>query len=239
MPITPPAATITATTTTMAERADTQALLRLVTWLSPAFPVGAFSYSNGLEQAVHDGHVTDAESLRSWIEAMLCHGSGWNDALLLGEAYRAVNEPMRLHAVIALAEAMATSCERHMETMLQGEAFLAAARHWPHPALERLDERIAYPVAVGAVAGAHATGLEPAIAAYLHALISNAVSVAIRCGVTGQRDGVGLIAALEPAIAAVARKASAASLEDLGTATITADISSLRHETLHSRLFRS
>ncbi len=234
-----PAATITAITITMAERIDTQALLRLVAWLSPAFPVGAFSYSNGLEQAVHDGHVGDAESLRGWLEALLCHGSGWNDAVLLGEAYRAFNDPLRLASVIALSEAMATSRERHMETLLQGEAFLVAARHWPHPVFERLGEGVAYPVAVGAVASAHATGLEPAIAAYLHASVSNAVSVAIRCGVTGQRDGVGLIAALEPTIAEVARKASAASLDDLGSATITADISSLRHETLHSRLFRS
>lgn len=224
---------------TMAERVDTQALLRLVTWLSPAFPVGSFSYSNGLEQAVHDGHVTDTESLRLWLETLLCHGSGWNDAVLLGEAYRAFDEPARLAFVIQLAEAMAASRERHMETMLQGEAFLAAARHWPHPVLDRLGDGVAYPVAVGAVAGAHATGLEPAIAAYLHASVSNAISVAIRCGVTGQRDGVGLVAALEPTIAAVAREAEAASLENLGSATITADISSLRHETLHSRLFRS
>ncbi|WP_082366784.1 urease accessory protein UreF [Ensifer adhaerens] len=223
----------------MAERVDTQALLRLVTWLSPAFPVGAFSYSNGLEQAVHDGHVTDAESLRLWLETLLRHGSGWNDAVLLAEAYRAFDDPARLALVIELAESMAASRERHMETMLQGEAFLAAARHWPHPVLDRLGDGVAYPVAVGAVAGAHATGLEPAIAAYLHASVSNAISVAIRCGVTGQRDGVGLVAALEPTIAAVAREAEAASLENLGSATITADISSLRHETLHSRLFRS
>lgn len=223
----------------MAERADTQALLRLAAWLSPAFPVGAFSYSNGLEQAVHDGYVTDAESLQRWLEAQLLHGSGWNDAVLLGEAYRAFDDPTRLRSVSELAEALAASRERHMETMLQGEAFLAAARHWPHAVLDRLGEGVAYPVAVGAVSGAHATGLEPAIAAYLHASISNAVSVAIRCGVTGQRDGVGLIAALEPTIADVAEKACAASLDDLGLATITADISSLRHETLHSRLFRS
>ncbi len=239
-PITRPVGTTTVTTIiTMAERVDTQALLRLVAWLSPAFPVGAFSYSNGLEQAVHDGHVSDAGSLRSWLETMLCHGSGWNDAVLLGEAYRAFEEPARLHCVIELAVAMATSRERHMETMLQGDAFLAAARHWPHPVMERLGDGVAYPVAVGAIAGAHATGLEPAIAAYLHASISNAVSVAIRCGVTGQRDGVGVIASLEPTIAAIAEKACAASLDDLGSAAITADISSLRHETLHSRLFRS
>lgn len=226
-------------TTTMAERVGTQALLRLATWMSPAFPVGAFSYSSGLEQAVHDRLVTDAGALRTWLETVVSQGSGWNDALLLAESYRAVNDHARLAAAAELAEALAGSRERHMETMLQGQAFAAAARSWPHPVLDALPESVAHPVAVGAVAGAHETGLEPALAAYLNASVSNAVSVAIRCGVTGQRDGVGVIAALEPVIATTAVKAAGASLEDLGSATITADISALRHENLHSRLFRS
>ncbi|SFG35884.1 urease accessory protein [Ensifer sp. OV372] len=225
--------------TTMAERVDTQALLRLVTWMSPAFPVGAFSYSSGLEQAVHDRLVSDAGELRNWLEAVISLGYGWNDALLLAESYRAVNDHARLAAAAELAEALAGGRERHMETMLQGQAFLAAARSWPHPVLDALPKSVAYPVAVGAVAGAHETGLEPALAAYLNASVSNAVSVAIRCGVTGQRDGVGIIAALEPVIAATAVKAAGVSLDDLGSATMTADISSLRHESLHSRLFRS
>ncbi|MFK0273981.1 urease accessory protein UreF [Ensifer sp. NPDC090286] len=223
----------------MAERIDTQGLLRLVTWMSPAFPVGAFSYSSGLEQAVYDRLVTDAGALRTWLETVVSQGSGWNDALLLAESYRAVNDHARLAAAAELAEALAGSRERHMETMLQGQAFVAAARSWPHPVLDALPESVAYPVAVGAVAGAHETGLEPALAAYLNASVSNAVSVAIRCGVTGQRDGVGVIAALEAVIATTAVKAAGATLEDLGSATITADISALRHESLHSRLFRS
>jgi urease accessory protein len=123
--------------------------------------------------------------------------------------------------------------------MLLGEAFLAAARHWPQQELEALGGAAAYPVAVGAVAGAHGTGLEPALAAYLHATASNLVSVAIRCGVTGQRHGVGVLAQLEAAIAETAARASSSTPDDLGSATIVADISALRHETLYSRLFRS
>ncbi len=228
-----------ATITPMTDRADTQALLRLVTWMSPAFPVGAFSYSGGLEQAVHDGLVTGAPGLARWLQALIRHGSSWNDAVLLAESYRACGDAARLAAVRELAEALAGSRERHMETMLQGEAFLTAATHWPHPLLETLTGAVAYPVAVGALAGAHRTGLEPALAAYLHSTVSNLVSVAIRCGVTGQTHGVGVLAGLEPVIAETAALASASSLDDLGSATITADISALRHEALYSRLFRS
>ncbi len=226
-------------TTPMTEQANTQALLRLVTWMSPAFPVGAFSYSGGLEQGVHDGLVSNAAALAGWLEALIRHGASWNDAVLLAESYRAYDDAVRLQQVRELAEALAGSRERHQETVLQGNAFLTAAAHWPHPVLEMLTGMVAYPVAVGAVAGAHRTGLEPALAAYLHATASNLVSVAIRCGVTGQTQGVGVLAGLEPIIAETAARAAESTLDDLGSATIIADIAALRHETLHSRLFRS
>ncbi len=226
-------------TTPMTEQANTQGLLRLVTWMSPAFPVGAFSYSGGLEQAVHDGLVSNAAALAGWLEALIRHGASWNDAVLLAESYRAYDDAVRLQQVRELAEALAGSRERHQETVLQGNAFLTAAAHWPHPVLEMLDGMVAYPVAVGAVAGAHRTGLEPALAAYLHASASNLVSVAIRCGVMGQTQGVGVLAGLEPIIAETAARAAESTLDDLGSATIIADITALRHETLHSRLFRS
>lgn len=225
--------------TPMTERADTQGLLRLVTWLSPAFPVGAFSYSGGLEQAVHDGLVTNPAMLSNWLRALIVHGSSWNDAVLLAESYRAYQDAVRLEQARELAEALAGSRERHQETTLQGGAFLTAAAHWPHPVLEMLTGAVAYPVAVGAVSGAHRTGLEPALAAYLHATASNLVSVAIRCGVMGQTHGVGVLVELEPVIAETAARAAESTLDDLGTATIIADIAALRHETLHSRLFRS
>lgn len=223
----------------MTEPVDTQALLRLASWMSPAFPVGAFSYSGGLEHAIGDGLIKDAAGLSDWLRLLVTNGSGWNDAVLLAEAYRASGEPAQLTSANELAEALAGSRERHRETMLQGEAFLAAARNWPHPVFDLLTGNVAYPIAVGAVAGAHRTGLEAALAAYLHGMVSNLVSVAIRCGVTGQTQGVAILAALEPVLAATAARASSSTLDDLGSATIIADISALRHETMHSRLFRS
>ncbi|OJF97865.1 MULTISPECIES: urease accessory protein UreF [Rhizobium/Agrobacterium group] len=223
----------------MDEPDKTQALVRLLTWLSPAFPIGAFSYSGGLEQAIHEGLIADAPGLSAWLKTVVVSGTGWNDAVLLAESYRSVDDPARLLSVRELAIALAGSRERHMETTLQGEAFLSAAAHWPHPGLDTLLGTAPYPVAVGAVAGMHRTGLAAALAAYLHAQASNSVSVAIRCGVMGQRDGVGILAALEPAIGDVAKRAAESTLDDLGSATVMADIASLKHETLHSRLFRS
>jgi urease accessory protein len=218
---------------------DLQALLRLMAWLSPAFPVGSFAYSGGLERAVHDGLVRDVTSLREWIAALIRHGSVWNDAVLLAEAHGAAEDAARLVETAELAEALAGSKERHQETMLLGEAFLSAARAWPHPVFSILPAKAAYPVAVGAVAGAHGISREKAVAAFLHALASQMLSAGIRLGVTGQKDGVAILAGLEDVIAEVAKRAAQSSLDDLGAATVQADIASLRHETQGTRLFRS
>lgn len=218
---------------------DLQALLRLMAWLSPAFPVGSFAYSGGLERAVHDGLVHDSKSLRDWIAALICHGSVWNDAVLLAETHHAGEDAPRLAAVAELAEALAGSKERHTETMLLGEAFLSAAAAWPHTIFSLLPAKTAYPVAVGAVAGAHGISIEKVLAAFLHALASQMLSSGIRLGVTGQKDGVAILSALEDTIAEVATRAAHSDLNDLGAATVQAEIASLRHETQATRLFRS
>ncbi|RUM23066.1 urease accessory protein UreF [Rhizobium vallis] len=218
---------------------ELQALLRLTAWLSPAFPIGGFAYSGGLERAVADELVTDASSLAAWIGTLIGHGSAWNDAVLLAESHKRHADSAHLAEIAALAEALAGSRERHQETMLLGEAFVAAARAWPDSVFERLPQKAAYPVAVGAVTGAHAIAPEKALAAFLHAYASQAVSAGIRLGVAGQKDGVAVLAGLEAIIAEIARQATTSTLDDLGSATVQADIASLRHETQATRLFRS
>jgi urease accessory protein len=188
---------------------------------------------------VHDGLVDDALQLQAWLETVIARGAWWNDAVLLAEAWRACDDVHRLATVAALAEALAGSAERHLEIMTQGEAFVAAAGAWPHPVLELLGEHPPYAIAVGTVAAAHGIAIEKTIAAFLHALASQSVSAAIRLGVLGQRQGVGVVAGLEATILAVAAEASQSSLDDLGSATVIADLAAIRHETQHSRLFRS
>src|SRR5450755_3469805 len=69
---------------------EAAALYRLMTWLSPAFPVGGFSYSSGIEWAVEAGDIADAGTLRDWLAAMLAGGSGLSDGIFLAHAHRAV-----------------------------------------------------------------------------------------------------------------------------------------------------
>lgn len=231
--------TIMATVIAMTDQPSGIALLRLMAWLSPAFPVGGFSYSHGLERAVHDGLVKDSDSLAAWLETLVEMGSGWNDAVLFAESWRRAREGGDLHEVAELAEALAGSQERHMETMLQGAAFARAASAWPTPVLRLLPDECAYCVSVGAVAGGNGIALQDALAAFLQAFFSNLVQAGIRLGVIGQKDAVILLAGFEALAIATADRAARCSLDDVGGCAFVSDVMAMQHETQYSRLFRS
>ncbi len=222
------------------------ALYRLMTWLSPSYPLGAFSYSHGLEYAVEAGLVRDREGLRDWVATVIGAGAGRSDGALLAAAWRAAQSHDRaaLDEVAALAFAWRGSAETALESRAQGAAFLAATRAaWPHPLLDALALRhrgeAALPVAVGVAAWAHGVPLAAALTAYLHAFASALVSAGQRLVPLGQTDGQAVIAALEPVVEAAAASVKATPLEEIGTAAPLIDWCSMRHETQYTRLFRS
>ncbi|MER8463067.1 urease accessory protein UreF [Mesorhizobium sp. M1396] len=223
----------------MTDQPSNIALLRLMAWFSPAFPVGGFSYSHGLERAVHGGLVADADSLACWLGTLVEMGSGWNDAVLFAESWRRARGTGDLDEVAALAEALAGSRERHTETMLQGAAFLKAAAAWPNPVLQRLPAECAYCVAVGAIAGGNSIALRDALSAFLQTFFSNLVQAAIRLGVVGQNRATTLLAGFEPLAVATAARAARSTLDDLGGCAFVSDVMAMKHETQYSRLFRS
>jgi urease accessory protein len=226
--------------------AEAAALYRLMTWLSPAFPVGAFSYSSGIEWAVEAGDIVDVITLQDWLASMLADGPGFCDSVLLAQAHRAAacSDGANLCEIAELAAAFAPSRERHLETSAQGRAFIEiAGAAWQCDGLDRLiaacDGAIVYPVAVGLVSAAHAIPLAPTMHAFLHAVTSNWISASARLIPLGQTDSQRALAALEPAVVAVGKRALGATLDDLGSATFRADLASMRHETQYTRLFRS
>jgi Urease accessory protein UreF len=224
-------------------------LCRLLTWLSPAFPVGAFSYSHGLEYAVEAELVTSADALRSWIDIVLRQGSGRSDAILLAEAWQAECAGNRQRAVAAaeLADCCRTTAELALEGRAQGKAFVDALdAAWAHPRLAAYRAMLAaiqrppvYPCVVGIAAAIHGIALLPALTGYLQALAANLVSAGVRLIPLGQRAGLAVLAALEPAIHAVASATPSRSLDDVSTSTWMIDWASAAHETQHTRLFRS
>jgi len=225
---------------------EAAALYRLLTWLSPAFPVGGFSYSSGIEWAVEAGDVADAGTLCDWLAMMLAEGAGLSDGIFLAHAHRAVEtgDDVALREVAELGAAFVPSRERQLETSAQGRAFIDIARSaWSCAGLEQAiaeaGAAIVYPVAVGLVSAAHGIPLAPTLHAFLHALTSNWISAGARLIPLGQTDCQRVLAGLEAVVAATARRAVSATLDDVGSATFRADLASLRHEAQYTRLFRS
>ncbi len=223
---------------------------RLMLWLSPAFPVGAFAFSHGLEQAASHQWVRDARTLEAWLRDLVQWGSLRNDLVLLAAAWRATvgGDLAALRSVADLALALQPSAERHLESRTQGNAFLATIlAAWPCEALDFVRAGVtgsgghdtAYPVAVGSVAAAHAITLDASLIGYALAFIGNLVSAAIRLSVVGQTDGQRVMAALLSDLQAAATVAVNSTLDDLGSATFRSDLAQLAHETQYSRLFRS
>ena len=208
----------------------TDSTLTLAQWFSPSFPIGAFAYSHGVEQAIAEGQITDAATLSDWVRAVLCHGSGHNDAVFLAAAFHGDAQQ-----VDAYARAFAASKERVMEADLQGAAFgkiTAALTGHDAPSL-------IYPVAVGRAAHHCQLPLELTISMYLQAFVSSMVSVGIRLIPIGQTDGHRIISALSLVCTDIATKTQSGDLADLTSTAFLSDIAAMRHETLTSRIFRT
>ncbi|WP_430913844.1 urease accessory protein UreF [Methylobacterium sp. sgz302541] len=237
---------MTGTLTTTAIPTAMIETLRLMAWLSPTYPVGAFAYSHGLEWAVEAGHVADEAGIAAWLADVLERGAGRNDMILAGNAHAAAEAADRdaLAAVNALALALAPSRELRLETSQQGRSFLdATLAAWPCPRLSDIAEALpgetAYPVALGAAAAAHGMDRGATLAAYGLAFVQNLVSAALRVAPIGQAAGTRIVAALGPRVGALAEEVDGLGLDALGSATLRLDLGSFRHETQYSRIFRS
>jgi urease accessory protein len=222
------------------------ALYRLMIWLSPAYPVGAFAYSSGIEWAVETGDIHNVASLRDWLDAMLRLGSGFNDGIFFAQMHRAMAacEDAAAAEIAELAAAFVPSRERYEETTKLGRAFVDVTdAAWPCSALTRLKElwrgAIAYPIAVGAVCAGHNVPLAPALHAFLTAIVANWISAGVRLIPLGHTDSQRLLRMLEPAVGETAQRVLVSGLDDLGSAMFRADLAGIKHETQYTRLFRS
>lgn len=223
-----------------------RALYQLMVWNSPAYPIGAFSYSHGLEWAVEEGSVKNVEQLVDFVEAVLNRGGGWVDAVLFAHTWRAAAVGDRaVDEISQLGAAFRGTAETALESLQQGAAFLQITRlAWPHPAIDGFARRhagrgVAHSVVVALTCCAHAIALQPALSAYLQAMAANLVSAGVRLIPLGQTHGQLATARLLPVIESVAERAARVDLEDLGTAAPGLERCSALHETQYTRLFRS
>ena len=220
----------------------TDSLFRLMSWLSPAYPVGAYAFSHGLESAVEDGLAADTPSVLDWIATVMTSGNGYADLVFLAASWEA--EPDQLGAINEFALAFQGTAELRLESTAQGRAFfMVTADAWPCRAIEALrgitPESIVYPVAVGAVAKSHEIDKRDTLLAYAHAFAANLVSAAVRLIPLGQTDGQRITADLMPTCLAAVERALETPLDEVSTGTPMVDVLSMQHEHQYTRLFRS
>lgn len=224
---------------------EVTALYQLLTWSSPSYPTGAFSYSHGLEWAVEEGTVRSADRLVDYVEAAISRGGAWVDAVLFVHAWRNADDPVALDKVAELAAAFRGSAETALESRQQGASFLqVTCSAWPHRLLDsfaarQLGRPIAHCVVVALACAAHGVALASALHAYVHSIVANLISAGARLIPLGQTDAQTALARLAPAVTAINQRALTSEVRDLGTATAGQELSCMLHETQYTRLFRS
>ncbi len=209
-------------------------ILTLTQWLSPAYPVGGFAYSHGLEAAIDQGTVANSRDTEAWISDVLEHGSGWNDAVFVVAAFNAHDKEELINVDIA-ARAFCATSERLMETELLGQAFGNVTK-----GVWELDlGQFTYPVSIGRAARLQNLPLQLTTKMFLQAFASNLVACATRLVPLGQTDAQRLIRQLTQLCAQIAERAKKASLDELSSTAFLGDIAAMKHETQYSRIFRT
>jgi len=225
------------------------ALLRLQSWLSPAFPIGSYSYSHGLEWAVEAGHIRDRKSLVDWLDADLRYGSGRNEAIFFSEAWRCTtgDDRAKLFEIAELAALFRGTAELALESSQQAASCLSTLRQvWPDCVLDWLSEALcsnrvqpALAVVLGARSASEDIPVGLALPAFMQSYVANLVTAGVRLIPLGQTDGQLAIAELEAAVLATSAQAKKATIDHLGSVAVMVDLASMAHETQYTRLFRS
>ena len=202
----------------------------LKAWFSPTFPIGAYSYSHGLETAIQDGLITDEVGLQSWISTLLLYGSGRNDGLFIKAAYQGEEEAN------TLCLALCGSKERWQETTELGQAFIKVVNESYQT---DIPDGLVYPVAVGLAAQSLNLDLTMTLQSYLQAFAANLISVGIRAIPIGQQAGQTCLVRLHHVIEEVVTQVTEASLDEVGSAVLLSDLMAMKHEHSVPRIYRT
>ena len=223
-----------------------QSLYKLQTWFSPSFPVGAYTYSHGLENAFETGLVANVDQAVDWIGEIISSGNGFADVVFALLAYETVadSNATELYNIAEFAAAFSSTKELRLESEAQGAAFIEIIQKvepntgiilltdaWPGPYV--------YPVVIGAAAGAVGIDRHALATACLHGFVSNLASALVRIVPLGQTDGQRIIVRLSTVVELAVTNALSTGLDELTTSTLVVDLTSMHHETQYTRLFRS
>jgi urease accessory protein len=216
--------------------------LRLLQLASPALPVGAYSYSGGLENAIDSGIVTDGGSAAAWIGDVLDFNLARMEApvfLRLLDAWRRGDPAAVRHWNVEFV-ASREAAELRAETLQMGHSLRILLRDLGVAGIAALDiEELAYPTAYAFAASEWRIVPRDALEAYLFAWVENQVLAAVKCIPLGQTEGQRMLLSIADRIPQAADLAHSAGDDALGGFAPGLAQASMRHETQYSRIFRS
>lgn len=215
------------------------ALLRLLQLASPALPVGAYSYSEGLETLVHTSVIQSVDDLEHWIHQELHYGAARLEAAMLVRSHRATitqNFDQVLYWNQWFTAARETE-ELRSQSLQMGGSLLRLFRSLHSDPIPNFEDGCNFAIAFGLVAALWEIDESAALIAYLHSWTANLVSAGVKLIPLGQTAGQKLLLKLgeEIGTSTIAQLADS-ELESCGWGIA---IASMTHETLYSRLFRS
>jgi urease accessory protein len=216
--------------------------LRLLQLVSPSLPVGAYSYSQGLEAAVEAGIVRDAASARGWIGDVLAISMQGMEAPILLRLAQAWKRRDTVAAQRWNTEFVASreTAELRAETLQMGYSLRSLLRDLGEDtsSLDAIDE-LAYPAAFAFAVASWSIEPREALAAYLFAWLENQMLAALKSVPLGQTDGQRILMELAGRVPGVVEHAALLQDDELANFAPGLALASARHETQYSRIFRS
>lgn len=219
------------------------ARLRLLHLVSPTLPVGAFTYSQGVEWAVECGWVHDEATLKAWLDDLLQGGMTWLELPLLARLYRAAEQvdiealAVWSHTLLAARETRELRDEEHnrgraLTSLLPELGIPLSAEQRPHFRRCQL---------AGFAHAAHCwrIPLADAAAGYVWGWLENIVLAGVKIIPLGQSAGQRIIAELTPSIPELVARGLGVADDDIGASATAQAIASSRHETQYTRIYRS
>ncbi len=225
---------------------DMLGLTRLLQLASPTLPVGAYSYSQGLEYAIEDGIVTDARSAQAWIRDVLDFSVGSFEAPLLWRMAGALAEDdyAAFAGWNALFRSGRETAELRTETLQMGHALVTLLKDLPFCSADEIARlhgvsTVTFPAAYAFAAHHMQVDRNASLVGYLWSWLENQVMAALKAVPLGQSAGQRMLAGIGAILPEVAQRATQLDDDELSNFAPGLAIASSRHETQYSRLFRS
>ncbi len=222
---------------------DTQ-ILTLLQLTSPALPVGAYSYSEGLEMLVERGIITSLESLQNWLESELHYGAIRLEAAVMIRAYESVKaEDLQLLSYWNQWLSAARETEELRNSSWQMGRSLIQLLEKIQPHIKSITDNIAnpcnYAIAFGIAIAHYQINIQAGLLGYLHSWVSNLITASIKLIPLGQTAGQQLLLSLQPLLNHARAEILNLADDDLSCCSWGLSLASMQHETQYTRLFRS